>query len=1042
MWSELPVEPAVDSPVFRASLTALDVKACAVRKTCKNALQAAQTVHDLLEKLEAAESDLFESLDLLKRQIVPVDPKSIEQTGAADGVVGDLKAWKMKERTDERQRLDSLVISRIRALKTEMKSKGIGAGGSLGIFEDQSKAYYQGQGKYLAPQNPTRQGDDPAAIRQVVAQAEFDLRRYTIHSQLLSTTPPYSLSCVELATCLDIWLGSTLPDLSSDGPAVENSPAGLNTYISEFLRSPRSARSDMEGTAFSGTRRRLRTLSQKASMSTLPVASPSTANLVIQPLKSVSAIKEQLRDELTTLARQKDALEKNWEERERRRSRIHDAAAEARQQISKTESEPATSKRQSFQLSRHEALAKLRDSEEPERDVDKSLTHSKKKKTRGMGQRLKGMIQSASFSANLSSKAGNGPVTQKHEASAAPRKSIQLETPLLLPSSTSPSRPHVDKRHSFTASSSSRPNSYCSPFLPSPIIPAEANALHSIHQVALPSRIQPSLMDDTSGNRHVSGPIYRDLQSQTGMQVVEDEIHRQSAGRKREGMLWTSGVWEDVAASAGKGGERKERGKWEHCWVVLAGCKLYEYRDALNSKAEMDHEVIDLQFANARQGRDTDRRFTFEIVTPKYGKRMYQSTSHDDMKSWIYAICNAVESNINGTGTLNRSGTAASLSSQSATSHGPPLAYVPSGLGLGLPSSPRNHSIGPTEVVPIDSSWAKAIERRTSFKDAFRQGRATLGLNPSKMPDGYLTKQNGHRRLPSKGTKEIHHVHTQSLDAGKAPIPRSRSSLSVPGLGIEFLAPGSRQSSRSSKSSKRSSLISISDEGVSMPAVDALPTSGTVLFPAATRRSSYQLDLDDDMRNAILLADPMPLTLSEQTPVKETINTPNITPSETMTQERFQNALIDEAPALPPPDMSLLRQIADDPSNQTCADCGHHIKGETSQRWATIAIHNNPQVMFICIRCAGIHRSFGTHISKVRSPDLDKWTDEAILMARAWGNTRGNLIWERCKPEGLKPADDSLPALRHYIEAKYIKGQWLSEEDRQFYMNEQAGIAI
>ena len=70
----------------------------------------------------------------------------------------------------------------------------------------------------------------------------------------------------------------------------------------------------------------------------------------------------------------------------------------------------------------------------------------------------------------------------------------------------------------------------------------------------------------------------------------------------------------------------------------------------------MDHEVIDLQFANARQGRDTDRRFSeyvvfscgnglhrlaaaFEIVTPKYGKRMYQSTSHDDMK--VSSLCPA-----------------------------------------------------------------------------------------------------------------------------------------------------------------------------------------------------------------------------------------------------------------------------------------------------------------------------------------------------------------------------------------------------------------
>jgi hypothetical protein len=36
----------------------------------------------------------------------------------------------------------------------------------------------------------------------------------------------------------------------------------------------------------------------------------------------------------------------------------------------------------------------------------------------------------------------------------------------------------------------------------------------------------------------------------------------------------------------------------------------------------------------------------------------------------------------------------------------------------------------------------------------------------------------------------------------------------------------------------------------------------------------------------------------------------------------------------------------------------------------------------------------------------------------------------------------SLDALREYIENKYVKGLWLSDEDRQFYMNEQAGIAL
>jgi hypothetical protein len=138
MKNELPIEPAADSPVFRASLTALDAKASAIRKTCKNALQAAQAVHELLEKLEAAESELFDTLDSLKRHIVQVDTKGTagqDGSGLADDVVRDLKAWKMNERAEERQRLDTLVTSRVRALRADMKLKGVGGGGTLSSFE-------------------------------------------------------------------------------------------------------------------------------------------------------------------------------------------------------------------------------------------------------------------------------------------------------------------------------------------------------------------------------------------------------------------------------------------------------------------------------------------------------------------------------------------------------------------------------------------------------------------------------------------------------------------------------------------------------------------------------------------------------------------------------------------------------------------------------------------------------------------------------------------------------------------------------------------
>ena len=42
------------------------------------------------------------------------------------------------------------------------------------------------------------------------------------------------------------------------------------------------------------------------------------------------------------------------------------------------------------------------------------------------------------------------------------------------------------------------------------------------------------------------------------------------------------------------------------------------------------------------------------------------------------------------------------------------------------------------------------------------------------------------------------------------------------------------------------------------------------------------------------------------------------------------------------------------------------------------------------LRCSGIHRGMGTHISRVKSVDLDSWTDEQLASMVKWGNTRAN----------------------------------------------------
>lgn len=49
----------------------------------------------------------------------------------------------------------------------------------------------------------------------------------------------------------------------------------------------------------------------------------------------------------------------------------------------------------------------------------------------------------------------------------------------------------------------------------------------------------------------------------------------------------------------------------------------------------------------------------------------------------------------------------------------------------------------------------------------------------------------------------------------------------------------------------------------------------------------------------------------------------------------------------------------------------------TAPRWASTNLG-----VFMCIRCSGIHRSMGVHISKVKSVSLDKWSPEQVEVYR------------------------------------------------------------
>ncbi|KAF1805820.1 hypothetical protein FB192DRAFT_1067567 [Mucor lusitanicus] len=118
----------------------------------------------------------------------------------------------------------------------------------------------------------------------------------------------------------------------------------------------------------------------------------------------------------------------------------------------------------------------------------------------------------------------------------------------------------------------------------------------------------------------------------------------------------------------------------------------------------------------------------------------------------------------------------------------------------------------------------------------------------------------------------------------------------------------------------------------------------------------------------------------------------------------------------------MLNEIVKQPGNEHCADCG-----SKNPRWASYSLG-----VFLCIRCAGIHRKMGTHISKVKSITMDQWTSEQIEMMRTSG---GNIaVNSKVNPNpGNNPrplAQDDEHAMERYIRAKWEKRAFLAENSR------------
>ncbi|RWS24940.1 Centaurin-gamma-1A-like protein [Leptotrombidium deliense] len=102
--------------------------------------------------------------------------------------------------------------------------------------------------------------------------------------------------------------------------------------------------------------------------------------------------------------------------------------------------------------------------------------------------------------------------------------------------------------------------------------------------------------------------------------------------------------------------------------------------------------------------------------------------------------------------------------------------------------------------------------------------------------------------------------------------------------------------------------------------------------------------------------------------------------------------------------------------NGFCVDCD-----APNPVWASLNLG-----VLMCIDCCGIHRNLGTHISRVRSLDLDDWPPGHVSVMMALGNYSVNKLWEFNTKNRVKPTpNSSREEKERWIRSKYERKEFL-----------------
>jgi len=85
----------------------------------------------------------------------------------------------------------------------------------------------------------------------------------------------------------------------------------------------------------------------------------------------------------------------------------------------------------------------------------------------------------------------------------------------------------------------------------------------------------------------------------------------------------------------------------------------------------------------------------------------------------------------------------------------------------------------------------------------------------------------------------------------------------------------------------------------------------------------------------------------------------------------------------------------------------------------------------MCIRCSGVHRQLGVHITKVKSVNLDKWPPGKVELFQNLSNDLVNSYWEKNLPKGYRKPDSNASnhEVTEFMTNKYVHKKWANNDD-------------